>query len=120
MKTAIRCLVCIILMGFAWVTAIEVAYGVPNPSTKRIMVGMLISMGSLCLSVYVSEPTMINKRIYAILVCISAYRRIRYFFRCETGREKSRENKVYALKRFTGCRSYGELYRWAQKEYLRR
>lgn len=124
MKNAIKCLIGLLILAMAWVLVIEVAYGVPNPSTKRIFVGMLIFFGMMFAAIYIIEPSIINKRIYGIAVCMSAHRRVKKAEKASRNDyylNLTKFQKSYVLYETTGCHGYYELYRYAsQKVYFKR
>ena len=121
MKTAVRCLICVLLFALAWVAVLECAYGVPNPSTKRIFIGMVIFVGAILFGVYIMEPSILNKRIYAVIVCISAHKQVKKY--CKESEEYTFAfdvDKGSVLYSYTGCRGYWELYQYAKNEYFKR
>lgn len=122
MKNAIKCVISLLIIAMAWVLVIEVAYGVANPSTKRIMFGMLSFLGMLCLAIYVMEPSIVNKRIYGLAVCIAVHRSVRRY--CNNRLYDFKPSKVakqHVFEYMTGCYGYYELYRYAsQEEYFKR
>ena len=121
MKTAIRCLLGILILALAWVLVIEIAYGVPNPSTKRIAIGMLMFLGMMFLAIYVIEPAIVHKRVYAIVICLSARRRIHSIINGMAYGIFSKRDFIHSeLGRLTGCYTYFELYHYAKQEYFAR
>lgn len=122
LKNVIKCAVSLLIIAMAWVLIIEVAYGVANPSTKRIIFGMLSFIGMLCLAVYVIEPSIVNKRIYGIAVCIAIHHRVRRY--CNNRLYEIKLPKVERQRVFeymTGCYGYYDLYRYAsQEEYFKK
>ena len=121
MKIAIRFIICALLIAVALVTVVECAYGVPNPSTKRIFVGMLIFLITIFISVCIMEPSVVSKRIYAIAVCISAHRAVKQY--CNEYEEYAFAfdvDKKSVLYSYTGCNGYLELYQYAKEEYFKK
>lgn len=119
-KSLTKMILSTLIMALSIVIAVGVAYGVPCPSTKRTVYGMLLTYLTMFIALYVAEPSIINKRIYGVCVCISAHRAVRKYIRKSfTYRNLvTRDTKKDIMFAMTGCCGYYELYRYAQEEYF--